>query len=207
MKLPIERSCACVVLALGCAWMANSNGAESSAADVSSFEHKLWLPLSQRAYMPNLIRAANTVAGWEKCKSLVRGELLESKSTTDRPVFRIICRDDKQKTYPTLIDGISLEELHITGETLEQQNRRHVPQYSRLCISALKKEASAMINSHWPEGVTLEPVYLDERLIEFEVDFTAETLAGEKLLYRGYCEFNNLQRYKVYLKPRPAAEK
>jgi len=178
-----------------------SCSAQSSGAQTS--KQNVWLPTSQKHHMDSLLRAVEIVQTQEKCVTVVRGELKESQSTPQRPVFRIICRDEQSLTYATLIDGVSLKELHATGETLAEQNLRHVPQYSRLCLAQLKKEANSMLNPHWPEGVVLEPTYLDDRKIQFEVDFTAENLEAETLYYRGYCDFRNLQRLSVTIKPRP----
>ena len=162
---------------------------------------KLWLPTSQKQYMPNLFKAAELVQQQERCLSLVRGEYMSSHSSPGRPVFRVICRNENNLTFPILIDGISYDELHVTGETRLQQRQRHLPQYSRICLTQLKIKANRMVNPHWPEGVVLEPVLLNDDAIHFEVDFTAESLRGVELEYRGYCYFSSLQQYSVDIRP------
>lgn len=177
--------------------------ADVANAEAISDAH-LWLPGRYKQYLPNLNRAAVLIDEGERCEKVIRGELLESKSTLERPVFRIICRDSQQMTFVSLVDGISYIELQASGETRLQQNQRHLPNYARICLNELKQKTATMINTRFPEGSGLQPSVIDEELIEFEVDFSAEAIEGAVLEYRGYCHFESLRDYSVVLKPRPS---
>lgn len=168
-------------------------------------EANLWLPPRYKEHLPQLEEAAAKVAGTERCQKVVRGELLESKSTTGKPVFRIICRDEKVKTYVTLIDGVTFDELHASGETRLEQKRRHLPNYSRLCLDQLKQRAKRMNSPEFPASAELQPSLLSRDEVEFEVDFAARGQGGADLEYRGYCQFKSIAEYKVTIKPRPKA--
>lgn len=175
----------------------------TSAVVPKEYRHKLWLPSSQKQLMPNLWQAAQEVMGDEACTELVRGEYMDSKSKPDKPVFRILCRDENRKTYAVLVDGTSFERLHATGETRLQQKQRHLPQYSRRCLQELKSKTERMIKPRWPEGAVLSPTKIDNEAVEYEVDFSAETLTGRYLDYRGYCHFTSLNDLVVEVRPRP----
>lgn len=166
----------------------------------------LWLPSRYQRAMPQLEKAVDTVAQSEHCQKVIKGELLESKSQPGKPVFRVICRNESLKTYATIIDGVSFKELHASGETRLEQKQRHLPHYSRVCLNKLKEKAQRMHQPRFPEGSSLEPSLITGERIEFEVDFSAESLNGVELKYRGYCQFESMRDYTMIIKPRPRAK-
>jgi hypothetical protein len=179
------------------------SGALLCSAQLAAADTNLWLPHRYKQYMPELQKAADKVAEGERCQNVVRGELLESKSVAEKPVFRIICRDETLQTYASVIDGLSLEELHASGETRMQQKQRHLPHYDRACLKDLKQKAERMKKPRFPEGAELEPTLINGDRVEFEVDFSSQSLNGTQLQYRGYCVFENMAQYQTEIRPRP----
>lgn len=172
-------------------------------AQYSLAEANVWLPGRYKEHLPQLEKAVQQVAEGEQCQTVVRGELLESKSVVGKPVFRIICRDDSLQTYPVFIDGLSLQELHASGETRLEQKQRHLPFYARVCLKELKQKARDMRKPRFPEGAVLEPSLINGERVEFEVDFSSKSLNGTDLAYRGYCVFESMASYETEIRPRP----
>jgi hypothetical protein len=160
----------------------------------------LWLPAKYKLDMPKLLAAAQMVESGESCKKLVRGELLQSSSP--QLVFRILCRNEQNQTFVTLVDGNSLELVNLSGETRLEQHQRHIAQYWRKCRDSLQHETEAMINTRWPETRLLQPSILEDERILFEVKFTAENLAGDTLYYLGTCDYAGLSDLTINIKPR-----
>ncbi|BFM05472.1 hypothetical protein [Halioxenophilus aromaticivorans] len=163
----------------------------------------LWLPGRYKQYMPQLENAVAKVGAEESCQKVVRGELMESQSKAEQPVFRIICRDDNLKTYATLMNGLSLEVLHSSGETHIEQKKRHLPHYARVCLKDLKAKAERLRKPRFPEGAGLKPTLFTGQRVEFEVDFSSQSLSGNDLEYRGYCAFEDMANYETEIRPRP----
>jgi hypothetical protein len=62
-------------------------------------ESRLWLPKKYRALKPKLIAAAELAEKSYRCKSVIAGEMIISKSTAENHYFVVTCRDDNQKSY------------------------------------------------------------------------------------------------------------
>ncbi|WP_317931250.1 hypothetical protein [Halioxenophilus sp. WMMB6] len=173
----------------------------------SELKQKLWLPASYARYMGDLIQSAQQVSQFETCRQVIRGELLESQSTAEHPVFRVLCRDQQGQSYAVLVDGDSYEDLHAhVDPPIEEQKGPDLPQYARVCVTELKAKVHRMIKPVWPESDSLAPTLLNDDVVDFEVDFTAENAEGILLKYRGYCHFNSLQELSLDVKPRPGSQ-
>jgi hypothetical protein len=63
----------------------------------------LWMPVSLQGLMPQLMQAAEMAEATERCDKVMSGRHSSKRSTPERPVFSIICRDaTTRRTYNIL---------------------------------------------------------------------------------------------------------
>lgn len=80
----------------------------------SILENQLVLPKSYHQHRASLWKAAALAAQTPRCARFLLGDLQRDHSTSSHPIFRIQCRDDKNKNYALLVDGLS---LHVLDDT------------------------------------------------------------------------------------------
>ncbi len=196
-------------------------------------DSRLWLPSSYLVHMAKLKRAAATVeAEAEGCMKILRGGLQEDLSTQERPVFRIICRNDARKSYALLIDGIDMgvvdpknPDIKLSFADLRQRREAQAEQarlrreqkrqlrFWELCRERLGQRTVNMRGLKWltrdrPEPDILRPngegnASVEEpATVRYRVDFDAVDFKGKTLHYRGECTFSSEEDSSIIIRPR-----
>lgn len=80
----------------------------------SILENQLVLPKSYRQHRSSLWKASALVVQTPRCARFLLGDLQLDRSTLSHPIFRIQCRDEKNKSYALLVDGLT---MHVLDDT------------------------------------------------------------------------------------------
>ena len=170
-------------------------------------ESRLWLPKKYQTQYLSLVKAAKVAEALDRCVDVLEGTLDFGQSTKDHPVYRILCRQENQRNYNEMVDGLSFEPL-TTVEipepeiSPEQQEARRKAEEARkkaeeelrklnfwqMCHAAIMDRTKMMINLKWLSEPEPEPKSFDENGAVYEVNFNAESIWGKALKYRAVCE-------------------
>ncbi len=186
-------------------------------------ESRLWLPKSHNGLQVKLFKAAKLAESFPACIEVMSGTLMLDASTPERPVFKIICRNEDRRTYTVLMDGIDYEYLNPLpvevepeeaepevvdeeAERLAREAERVVreAEYWRLCVEGLETKTRNMAGVQWLYQEPVEPVFHDEEhfLATYEVPFDAKDIQGHDLKFRGICDFESVEDFSIRLRPR-----
>lgn len=104
-------------------------------------ESSLWLPVSYRPHYLKLIQSAKLVEDYvQGCETVIRGELHTGKSTKDSPVFRVVCRNEKKRSFAVMVDGIT-KELMDPSYPGGKVTFKELEKLQQLELARLEKEA------------------------------------------------------------------
>lgn len=196
-------------------------------------DSRLWLPGSYLIHMSKLKRAATLVeTEAHNCKKILRGGLQEDMSSRERPIFRIVCRNEDRRSFSLLINGVDMgvvdpkdpsrslsfqqlreqraREAELARLAREQERKQH---FWTVCLERLEKRTTNMRELAWLTRERPEPEVLpvkavadenDEPLstIRYQVDFDAKDMKGQPLRYRGVCTFTTEEDSTVKIRPR-----
>lgn len=185
------------------------------AADVDP--DRLWLPKSYAVHWSSLRAVAEATLAGERCKSLVRGEIARAKSTPDHPVFGITCRDENNRTFLSLYDGLTM--VSLDPESEPEDNEEPVNQDPAIleqpiyeyCLSRWQEELVSMKNLAWVDSIEnwranrSEALELDGRTTThfyYERNFDATDMAGAPLRYTAYCDGETIANASTRIAPR-----
>jgi hypothetical protein len=113
-------------------------------------DSQLLLPGSYRKHFSSLQRAAQLASNTEQCVRFLQGGLQLDRSMPEHPVFRILCRNERNQSYALLVDGLS---LHLLDDTRPG---------GTISFAALQQEADA----ERERQRVLEEKYAEEALAE-----------------------------------------
>ena len=160
---------------------------------------RLWLPNSYVKYWSNLRQIAELQLASERCVEVVRGELLQSESSIDHPIFAIVCRDRARKTYVEKFNGLlidsyelaiinppappeveSTEDEVVTAETKAPESENEIAQrFYGACKRAWQGDVKFMQGLVWLDSLDLhEPV--SKRVREPDLASEAEPAPAEE---------------------------
>ncbi len=163
-------------------------------------DKRLWLPAKYSRLFLELKRAAEEVEKIDRCVSVLRGTLDVDRSTKDKPIFRVLCRQPNGKTYNEMVDGTTFELLTtVESEILDQRKEelwvKCKEKFAR--DTRLMKNVSFDAEAHPPEP----DEFNDDKAI-FSFDFSAEDSFGAKLNYRAKCLFSENDYLKLKISGR-----
>ena len=186
---------------------------------ISVDESRLWLAKSDQVLYLPLVRAALAAANLERCVEVLEGTLDRTQSTSERPMFRILCRQADGKSYNEMVDGLSFEtlttpkvvEVVLTEEQIEQRKReeqerqrqedeRRKMSLWQMCMQALQDRTKMMIDLTWDSQSQPEPITFDASSAVFKVQFQAKSIWGEALRYEATCTVDNERVKSVEIK-------
>lgn len=170
---------------------------------------RLWLPESHAKYFLDLKKAAEAADNLERCVTVLRATLDLEKSTSDHPVFIVLCRQVNGRSYNEIVDGLTFETTTIenvipvepTAEDLEairleeerqlqaQAEQRRINLWNS-CETTLHSKVALMNGVTWLYSAPPEPEVFDDGSVLFIVDFDAQDAHGAQLRYRARCEFS-----------------
>lgn len=190
---------------------------------------RLWLPSSYKQHFSELRKVAELAeTKAPRCVEVVDGSLSESLSTIDKPIFRLICRDESKRTYAMTVDGItfelvdlsrpsgrvSFEALELERVEAEKQAVLDQQEAERQDLLLLQKNMWAHCQKQlalktknmralvWHvQDMPVPAVDEDESTI-FTADFDAQDIYAKALHYTGECRYQSLDDVTVKIRPR-----
>ncbi len=178
----------------------------SNAVDDS----KLWLPSGHVTHFLQLKEAAEAAESLERCTKVLRGTIDFEQSRGDHLIFRILCRQENNKTYNEMVDGQTMETLttqvvvedKMSEEELEmlrleeERRKQEALDLKKLndwnsCSEALLNDIRLMDSVEWVGDYPPEPDVFNENETSFTIDFDAKNLQGYPLRYRAKCKVSS----------------
>lgn len=157
-------------------------------AKVPLDESKLWLPLKYKKHHLSLLRAATQALAQPRCLEVKRGSLDLRQSTSERAIYRFLCKQASGKTYTEIIDGVTFHSLVPT------------PTSEIACYKLVMAKTQLMKKLKWLNDNALRaPKGLPER---YEWRFDAVSVDGEPLKYSAVCKLNALGVPELDITPR-----
>ncbi|MDC3332799.1 hypothetical protein OAV62_01010 [bacterium] len=172
----------------------------------------LWLPKSYNAAMPQLIMAAQEAEATERCKLVIGGELIISRSDADEYHFTITCRDKYGRSYNRVyqypVGGEKIELLLEQRSTLSNLDQREKlgdegptrEQALKMCIDDAEEEA---ILIGWVNFVTDDIRELPAELpwtYQFSLPFFKTISVSQSLSYFADCRVDGKANVDVELR-------
>ncbi|UTA47286.1 hypothetical protein L1F30_14080 [Simiduia sp. 21SJ11W-1] len=166
---------------------------------------RLWLPGSYAIHWSKLREIAELALASERCVEVLRGELAQTQSTQEAPVFAIMCRDANRKTYVDKFNGLKTESFAAAlipragaeevAEQVAEVNHREVSAalYAR-CRELWQEQVKLMNALSWQSDIeNVEPVEITDLSegnwhYRFLRNFNAKNAAGVTLRYVAVCE-------------------
>jgi len=192
-------------------------------ADVQAVpDSRLWLPVSYRAHMSDLSKAAELVETQaESCESIISGSLHEGLSSKQRPIFKFICRNPQRRSFALLIDGISQEVVdsrnpsetksfaelrqekaaRLERERVEAELARQT-HFWLLCEQALERRTTNMRNLEWLTTEKPNPDLSLEGHVRYFISFDAKDFKGQHLRYRAECDYVSEEDFDIRIRAR-----
>lgn len=190
---------------------------------------RLWLPSSYKQHFSELRKVAELAEEKApRCVEVVDGTLSESLSTVEKPIFRLICRDESKRTHAMQIDGITFEVVdlsrpsgRVTFEALELErieaekqavlDQQEAERQALLllqknmwadCLEQLAVRTKNMRALVWRSQDMPEPIVDEDDSTLFTADFDAQDIYAKALHYRGECRYQSLEDVTVKIRPR-----
>ena len=192
----------------------------SSVTTSALDESTLWLPSSYTKYYLKLKEAAFTAESLERCQTVLRATIDLEQSTEERPIYRILCRQENNKTYNEMVDGITMDTLttkvivkeKLSPEELEkirlEEEKRLAEELKlkklnawNLCSEALNEKIALMADVEWLGEYPPEPDQFSDENSLFTVDFDATDMYKQPLHYQAKCQIEG-QEVSVSIKKR-----
>lgn len=190
---------------------------------------RLWLPSSYKKHFSELRKVAELAEEKApRCVEVIDGTLSESLSSADKPVFRLICRDENRRSHAMQIDGVTFEVVdlnrpsgRVTFEELELErieaekqailDQQEAERQAELllqksmwsdCLERLAVKTKNMRALHWLSQDMPEPIVDEDGSTLFTADFDAQDIYAKALRYRGECRYQSLEDVTVKIRPR-----
>lgn len=179
-----------------------------SAHTLGLNEERLWLPSNHERLYLSLKRSALAAERLERCTKVLRGTLDLDASTSEKPIFRILCLQESGKTYNEMVDGVTGDTLTSAILALDVLNGEKKQKGMGLITSAKERfwalcdegvnKQTKLFNERKRVSDGLDPISFDydgfsgrfsllnPRAV-FHIDFDAKDLAGDLLAYRAIC--------------------
>lgn len=182
-------------------------------------DSRLWLPANHNRLFLDLRDAAHAAERLSRCVTVLQGTIDLDESAPQKPIYRILCRQQNGQSYNELVDGISfealttnivitpaptaqeLEKIRLAEEAKRQQEALEVlnAQWLR-CEAAINAKVSLMNDVQWRSEIPAQPRALEGGAVEFLMDFDAKSIQGVGLRYHARCQFlpDNELNTKIY---------
>lgn len=168
-------------------------------------ESRLWLAHSHSKYHIRLVRAAKTVEIMDRCQEVIEGTLDTAQSRSEKPMFRILCRQRNGKSYNEMVDGMTFEvitrpkpvaresssgQLQLSAVELREraEQRRRARTLWQLCDKAIRNRSKLMMEFKWASPSAPKPLSIDAGSAVFEAYFDAKDIWGQGLFYKANCK-------------------
>lgn len=168
----------------------------ASAASHAVDESRLWLPIKYQSLHSSLIKAASAADEVDRCMVVVEGTLDLEQSKPERPIFRILCRQENGRTYNEMVDGLSFATLTTPKKTEselvpdeDEQLRLQKLDAWQQCRELLVEHTRLMQDLVWLTDLDAppEPEFFSAEEIRYSVSFDARSAWREPLHYVGQC--------------------
>ncbi len=188
----------------------------------------LWLAAKHEKYYVQLVKSADAAESIERCVKVIEATLDVARTTKDRPIFRILCRQRNGVTYNEMVDGLTFATLTTppkpdtpSPEEIERERLRVVSVKTalwRTCEGAFPSHVELMRDLQVLTTEQPEPIEFSEERVETEeailleasakycIDFDARGAMGERLYYRAHCQVSTATEPSIQIKKRPAGE-
>jgi len=188
-------------------------------------ESRLWLPISYQPLYLKLKEAALKAESLERCVDVLAGTLDLDASEENLPIYRIRCRQPDGSVYVEMVDGFSMktlttpviEVIPLTEEEKEQlrleEERKKLEEIQirkqtlwSLCDTEISKKTRLMTNLVRLTDSMPEPTTFEDDLAVFNMDFDAESVSGDKLVFRAKCVVVGGSEIQLKMGKRPEGE-
>lgn len=180
-----------IVLLLMC-----SNPIVSVALD----KERLWLPVKYQGLYLSLVHAAETAEMVDRCTTVIEGTLDLEQSTSEHPIYRILCRQDNGWTYNEMVDGLTFATLttpDVDADELASALLREQKEVARqreawqICRDLMVERTRLMMGLNWLVGISdhREPDFISADEVSFVIPFDARGMSDERLHYAAQCTF------------------
>lgn len=182
-------------------------------------KNRLWLPEKHSRLFLDLRDAAEAAEALDRCVEVLKGTIDMEQSVLERPVYRILCRQEDGKSYNEMVDGVSFETLTTRvvqpialspeekeSQRLAEEKRLEEEKATRLsalwqtCETQLNKKIRYMTNIRWLTRLPPEPV--EQESLRFDIDFDAEDPYKNPLHYRASCLFSDKDELNLRISAR-----
>lgn len=163
-----------------------------SGAALAVDESRLWLPKTYHSKYIDLVKAAAAAENLERCVDVLEGTIDLSQSTKQHPKYRILCRQPNGRSYNEMVDGLTFEPHNKPDPEAEERQRRREEQKRRiefvqLCEDELAASTKKMIDFMRITEEQPEPHVWEPEEAQYQIDFDAKNIWGDKLRYRALC--------------------
>ena len=197
-----------------------------SAASGAVDNDRLWLPAKYGGLFLKLKEAAElTEQKVDRCQKVMRGTIDLEQSTNEKPIFRILCKQESGLTYNEMVDGLNM--VTLTTPIPPEKTPEELAEEARLKAEAeaLEKE-KAFIKAREELWVACNDM-LDQKIeymhnvvkltegipartgdfndlaeVRFLINFNAEDMDGNALRYQATCRKSEDKNVRLKVKPR-----
>lgn len=168
-------------------------------------ESRLWLPTSYEKLYLELRAAARAAEALDRCKNVLRGTIDLEQSRKDHPIFRIQCRQENNRTYNEMVDGLTQETLTTkielpvgpSPEEIEGKKRAFYEQ----CFVEFSEKTDLFQKLIMADNNS-DPVEFTMERAKFYLDFKAENPEGDELSYRSICLVSDDSPLELHIRKR-----
>lgn len=175
-------------------------------------DSRLWLPKSYQTFYVSLVNAALAAEETDRCVTVLEGTLDLDQSTPERPVFRILCRQESGVSYNEMVDGTDYKTLttpaskdsYWSEESRRRRERERLMEtYWHLCQTEIARQTRLMNELQWLTPMPAVPSSETDGRVSYILDFDAKTPEGRPLHYRLQCAVSESEGATVSILRRP----
>lgn len=160
----------------------------------------LWLPASYKEKMPELKKAVEVARTNPRCSKVLKGTVNVDLSSIEAPVYKLLCRDDKRRTFALLLDGADFTTYDRTKSRFHKgPSERSMKEYWTSCNRAVTDMYEDFRTIRVLTRKRPKPTMYKDATVGISIDFDAVSLIGERLEFRAECIFTSGTSYRLKL--------
>ena len=175
----------------------------------------LWLPIAYQHHYNSLLKASKIANSDPDCYELIKGQLAESHSSEDHPVFKFYCRSESRRLFTILVDGITFELTSVSRERAKlrearkqaeidkeiEEKRKKIARYWNDCYKLFKHETRLFNRVKVGEPIPPEPKISSWGRITYRFKFHAQSLQKKTIAYQVVARIEKPEQCEIKIKP------